>query len=608
MFLSRCLTICAVLMGLGISGQISSYTSTENDLTAESGQTVSGSFEYNMIYTINITNISTSSRVLMLQAIALDNEVTISLDGNFSDDATTTGNSTGVVAILPSIDLGNPAGFLSFFNVSSDNNSCTCNRSQTVVITTIELNTHQPIPGGCNYVHTADIYPNLDPTSHDKMVEVKFSQANIGYSFGEPEPVCDVDSKHRNSLIYDIYVTFLQKNLKILSCSTDSQCGETDADFVDVIKMGSNINPVTSAKKITTLTQKQKSRFYLSRVRNNAAAFLYVNVRDPVYQTSSLYVPLLIVGDSPTLQYSYQVVLYVLLVVFMMLGLLLCLAGHRLFPFELFMFGALFILLICSIVLEVLQTTLKIEAKLGTASGFAVVGGLLLVSLWWRFDCGVYCSLIVGLVGGFLFASIVFVTPLINVTLFRNQLAYMMTFICFNLAYVLFLTLLSPHRQCIVTSSFVGSYIIVGLLGSGVFFNSVTSEIVMFTVWRFSVTNFANAIIVYPFFTIDKILISVWGVLFLIGCVTQFLLQKSRPNFPSSPYKCNTLQCNEAPHDVVVNVSNDDVRSVSTIASSGCVSLTSENYDGDISEHDDMVGSDDDSAEMDDTDTHHLVQ
>ena len=141
-----------------------------------------------MIYTINITNISTSSRALMLQAIALDNEVTISLDGNFSDDATTTGNSTGVVAILPSIDLGNPTGFLSFFNVSSDNNSCTCNRSQTVVITTIELNTHQPIPGGCNYVHTADIYPNLDPTSHDKMVTLQSTPAimtnsHINYSF-----------------------------------------------------------------------------------------------------------------------------------------------------------------------------------------------------------------------------------------------------------------------------------------------------------------------------------------------------------------------------------------------------------------------------------------
>lgn len=41
-----------------------------------------------------------------------------------------------------------------------------------------------------------------------------------------------------------------------------------------------------------------------------------------------------------------------------------------------------------------------------------ITGGILLVACWWRFGSVLLCMLIIGLVLGFLFSSMVFFTPL----------------------------------------------------------------------------------------------------------------------------------------------------------------------------------------------------
>ena len=47
-------------------------------------------------------------------------------------------------------------------------------------------------------------------------------------------------------------------------------------------------------------------------------------------------------------------------------------------------------------------------------AGVSIVSGLLVVSSWWRYGHAIYYCFFISFVGGFLFSSAVFATPLVN--------------------------------------------------------------------------------------------------------------------------------------------------------------------------------------------------
>ncbi|OCT56038.1 hypothetical protein XELAEV_18003059mg [Xenopus laevis] len=170
-----------------------------------------------------------------------------------------------------------------------------------------------------------------------------------------------------------------------------------------------------------------------------------VIVRDPLLNTSAAYVPVHTYACNFTnvMDNCYT------------LGK----ASTRVF----FTFCALFGLFICFFGHQFLKTGL-----LGVTSASGIIGGLLFVGFWWRFGCPHVCLLLVGLVLGFLTASIVFFTPIGDYGTFHDDTVFWLTFACISLV-VPVAFLVSAKTLNIFTCSVVGSYTLVLAVDSYVF-------------------------------------------------------------------------------------------------------------------------------------------
>ncbi|KAG9460447.1 hypothetical protein GDO78_021768 [Eleutherodactylus coqui] len=141
-----------------------------------------------------------------------------------------------------------------------------------------------------------------------------------------------------------------------------------------------------------------------------------VVVRDPLLNTSAAYVPVhtyacnfsAAADNCANLGKTSTKVFFTFGAVF---GLFICFFGHRYLKIDFFSMGFI-IFGFFMFVLLTNVTPLNHDARLMLTALTGVVGGLMLVGYWWRFGCIYFCILLVGLVLGFLVASIVFFTPI----------------------------------------------------------------------------------------------------------------------------------------------------------------------------------------------------
>lgn len=465
-----------------------------------------------------ITNISRLAASVVVQVYSHVLNVTVSLSRHFSVDSSYTSSSAGVVLIL------NPDAAKATFYVKAG--------EEEVLATLFALpyTAQDPVPGACNLEFILDNDPNLHLTYNVYETAVSFAPANLGTDRGTFPPACDVgtDGHTRWRLTYELYQYFLPEN------------DHSDTSLSDgMSKMSSVQNIMANGLKITTIQSSQKTRLYGNSYVGIGVIYNVI-VRDPLLKTSAAYAPVsTYTCDLSTKGYECKqsdgnfIYIQVLCTVIGIYGLLLCLAGHRLFEAEFLFFGFL-IFGFMIFVLVTRYSALDFIRRFAMLVGGGLFGGLLLSLVRWRFDRPLICVAIVGLVLGFLVAAIIFFTPLANFSLFHNDLNFWMVYAFITLVIP---TVLLPFAKTlnIITCALVGSYAVIVAVGMYVY--SSLTYIILNVIKRAIDPDFAMVYSNAPFQRTEYILTFVWVFLVINGTVLQFVLARNRSTFPPSLYQ-----------------------------------------------------------------------
>ncbi|XP_040599551.1 transmembrane 7 superfamily member 3 isoform X2 [Mesocricetus auratus] len=349
-----------------------------------------------------------------------------------------------------------------------------------------------PIPGGCNLEFDLDIDPNIYLDYNFFETTIKFAPANLGYARGAEPPPCDVSTgqESRWRLRYDVYQYFLPEG------------DLTEASLLQHLQRMTEVPQVkASAVKVATLTSDDKTTVSFSSLWGQGVIYNVI-VWDPSLNTSAAYVP------AHTYACSFEsadgncvspgrVSTKVFSTAFALLGLFICFFGHRFWKTELFFIGFIFLGFFFYILITRL-TSLKYDVRLVLTAVAGSIGGVLLMASWWRFGTLMLCMLCVGLVLGFLVSSGTFFTPLGNLTVFRDDGVFWVTFSCIALLIlVIFMGCLRILN--ILACGVVGSYSVVLAVDSYVF--TSLSYITLNVLRRALNTDFRGAFVGVPFQT-----------------------------------------------------------------------------------------------------------
>ncbi|XP_010854314.1 PREDICTED: transmembrane 7 superfamily member 3 isoform X2 [Bison bison bison] len=329
-----------------------------------------------------------------------------------------------------------------------------------------------PIPGGCNLEFDVDIDPNIYLEYNFFETTIKFAPANLGYARGADPPSCDVKMgpDSRWRLQYDVYQYFLPEN------------DLTEEVLLRHLQRMAEVPQVqASAVKVVTLTADDKTSVSFSSLRGQGVIYNVI-VRDPFLNTSTAYVP------THTYACSFEAE-----------------EGN------------------CSSLVRLIVTAIA-----------GSIGGIFLVAAWWRFGVLTLCMLCVGLVLGFLVASVAFFTPLGNLKIFRVDAVFWVTFSCIAIFIpVVFMGCLRILN--ILSCGFIGSYSVVLAVDSYLY--TSLSYITLNILRRALHVDFRRAFVNVPFQTNDFIVLAVWGMLAVSGITLQIRRERGRPFFPPHPYK-----------------------------------------------------------------------
>ncbi|XP_008282341.1 transmembrane 7 superfamily member 3 [Stegastes partitus] len=385
-----------------------------------------------------------------------------------------------------------------------------------------------PVPGACNTEFNLDIDPNIYIHYNLYETTIRFAPANLGYERGGTPPACDESTatNTRWRLQYDVYQYFLPEN--DLSERNLFRGIQAAADIQGIMKNG---------RRVMMLLSTDMTRVVFNSIPGQGVIYSVI-VRDPLLNTSASYVPVHTYACSftSTLDGCYtlgKISTKIFFTIAGLAGLFVCFCGHRFFKCELFCMGFSFAAFFF-FVLITRTTDLGYDIRLALSAVVGVVGGVVLVMSWWRFGSVMACVVVVGLMLGFLVASVVLFTPLGDLDIFRrSDLVFWVTFCCFMIIVPLFFVRW-PREGNIITCGVVGAYAVV--LAVNAYIYTSLSYITLNILKRLLNNNFSAAFTDVPFQTIDYVMITVWVVLGVCGIVLQLYRERSRPFFPPSPY------------------------------------------------------------------------
>ncbi|CAN2391214.1 transmembrane 7 superfamily member 3 [Pristimantis euphronides] len=392
---------------------------------------------------------------------------------------------------------------------------------------TVPYTERNPIPGACNLEFSLDIDPNVYLQYNLYETVIIFAPANLGHARNATPPACDVQTGQasRWRLQYDIYQYFLPEN------------NLNESVLLTHLQKMSMVPQITAnGIKLATLTSSDRTTMSFSSVPGQGVIYNVV-VRDPVLNTYAAYVPVhtyacsfsAAMDNCATLGKTSTKVFFTFCAAF---GLFICFFGHRCLRIDFFSVGFI-IFGFFTFILLTRFTYLNHDARLMLTAVAGVVGGLMLVGYWWRFGCIYLCILLVGLVLGFLVASIIFFTPIGDYATFRNDSVFWLTFTCIALMVPACL-LPFPKTLNILSCSVIGSYAVVLAIASYLY--TSLSYITLNILKRALNRNFSTAYSSVPFQKNDFIIIAVWAILVVTGVTTQVYRERDRPAFPPTPY------------------------------------------------------------------------
>uniref|UniRef100_A0AAY4DCB7 TM7S3/TM198-like domain-containing protein n=1 Tax=Denticeps clupeoides TaxID=299321 RepID=A0AAY4DCB7_9TELE len=384
-----------------------------------------------------------------------------------------------------------------------------------------------PVPGACNIEFDLDIDPNIHLRYNLFETTITFAPANVGFARGVAPPVCDEDTgpvAHWR-LEYDIYQHFLPEN----DLSEQSL-------MIGVERVASTAGLEEHGKKLLTLSSGEKTSVSFTSIPGQGVIYSVV-VRDPALNTSASYVPVHTYACSFASKLDGcaslgRISTKVFFTIAGMAGLFVCFFGHRFFKSELFIMGFGFTAFFC-FVLVTKFTTLDYDLRLTLTTLIGVVGGAFLVLSWWRFGSVMACVIVVGLMLGFMLASVFFFTPLGDLAVFRTDAVFWVTFVCIVVVVPPFF-IRWPRQGNITTCGVVGAYMVVLAVNAYVY--TSLSYVTLDVLKRFINESFSRAFTSVPFQAIDFAMITAWVVLAVTGIVAQLYRERSRPFFPPSPY------------------------------------------------------------------------
>ncbi|KYO26344.1 transmembrane 7 superfamily member 3 isoform X1 [Alligator mississippiensis] len=464
-----------------------------------------------------IRNIASNVTLIIFQAHAQQKDVTVSFDKFPSTNNSATGADRGLISIL------HPQQSVCTWYLQS----LEANQVFSTAVS-IPYTARDPIPGGCNLEFNLEVDPNIYLEYNLVDTRIKFAPANLGSTRGESPPSCDsgTGQNSRWRLHYDIYQYFLPEN---------------DLSEITLMSHLRKMSEVKSIKangmKMITLTTNDKTDAYFSSLPGQGVIYNII-VWDPLWNTSAAYVPahtyacsLATLVDnclSPT-----KLPTKIFFTILAVLGLFICFFGHEFWKTDLFYMGFIFMGLFF-FVLITRVTNLGYDVCLILTAVAGIVGGLLLVAYWWRFGFVPLCMVLVGLMLGLLFASMIFFTPLGDYRVFRDDAVFWVTFSCIALMIpVVFVG--CPRFLNILACGIVGSYSVV--LAIACYLYTSLAYITLDLLRRILKNDFSRAYTNVPFQTNDFIILAVWAMLALGGVTAQLRRERGEVPFPPHPYR-----------------------------------------------------------------------
>ncbi|XP_041441743.1 transmembrane 7 superfamily member 3-like [Xenopus laevis] len=465
---------------------------------------------------ILLRNIPVNVSFVLFHVHTLYQNVTVSLSKIPTANDSETGSDAGLLNELRPVQTN-----CSWYLASSDLNQL------LATAVTVPYGEKDPVPGACNVEFSLDVDPNVYLRYNLYETVITFAPANLGSARGNNAPPCDIkrEQETRWRLLYDIYQYFLPEN------------NLSDTVLLAHLHRMSMVQAIMSnGIKLLTLNSEQMTKVSFSSIPGQGVIYNVI-VRDPLLNTSAAYVPVHtyacnftnVMDNCYTLGKASTRVFFTFCALF---GLFICFFGHQFLKTEFFFMGFIIVGFLIFILLTRV-TVMGYDGLLGVTSASGIIGGLLFVGFWWRFGCPHVCLLLVGLVLGFLTASIVFFTPIGDYGTFHDDTVFWLTFACISLV-VPVAFLVSAKTLNIFTCSVVGSYTLVLAVDSYVF-TSLT-YITLNIVKRAVNQEFSSVYTSVPFQTNDFIMIALWVVLYVSGVATQLYREREKTPFPPTPY------------------------------------------------------------------------
>ncbi|XP_006127743.1 transmembrane 7 superfamily member 3 [Pelodiscus sinensis] len=464
-----------------------------------------------------IRNIASTASVIIFQVHSHQKNITISFNKNLFANSSGTGVDEGLVSIL-----------------RPQQNVCTwylqsLDASQVLgTAVSFAYTERDPIPGGCNLEFNLEVDPNIYLEYNLIDTRIKFAPANLGYARGANPPSCDSDTgqNSRWRLRYDIYQYFLPEN------------DLSETVLLSHLRKMSEVQSIrANGIRLVSLTTEEKTNVHFSSLPGQGVIYNVI-VWDPLWNTSAAYVPVhtyacsltdLVENCSSLGRLSTKI----FFTIFAVLGLFICFFGHRFWKTDLFYMGFI-VTGFFSFILFTRITSVSYDVCLILTAVAGLVGGLLLVASWWRFGFVLFCMLIVGLVLGFFFSSVIFFTPLGDYKVFHDDAVFWVTFSCIALMVpVVFVG--CPRILNILACGIVGSYSVV--LAIACYLYTSLAYITLDVLRRILNDDFRQAYTNVPFQTNDLIILAVWGMLAVCGITVQLRRERREIPFPPHPYR-----------------------------------------------------------------------
>ncbi|PSN33848.1 hypothetical protein C0J52_24247 [Blattella germanica] len=457
--------------------------------------------------TINVMEIPTDVRFIIVQTHAFQYDVTLSYNSSLEPHMYVNGTNIGLVQV---IDTGQIDTKLYLYNLNE-------NKTVTVLVTVQAYGDDAPIPGGCNMEFSIETAPYLILDFTESTVSVNSQPASA--------PVPRNKSPHCETQVveYEMYHMYLEER------------DFTSLTYFDALQKMMTVHDIQLyGRKVPESSEGPKMRRIYSAYPGTGSVYAIIAKSGT---TASAYVPALtyscnIAYWSDTCEVLNTTFSKVLCAMIFFLGLFVCLSGHQYFKTEMFLLGFLSGSLVAYILIA-LCTTLSDSEIIIFSVLLGMCCGSFWLSLWWYYGIPVCSVLLATMTLGFIIAGIFSYLWLGDLELLRHDLNYWLIYGCIILLVpILFSSII--HKANMISCAVLGAYAVI--IPMDHYIGSNLKYIIVNVIRRATVKDFRLAIIDPPFQIRDIILCSIWLALALIGNGIQWRKQRGKPPFPPPPY------------------------------------------------------------------------